>query len=227
MRILSQFSGGFDSVASTLKLLQEGHEVYGMFFNLGQKYVAQEADAAEFANKYLSNAFPDTWGGYYTEKVTMELAAPAEDGTPSAYIPVRNFVFASHSANVAIANGFEAIAVGSKTLEVRPDDPYSFSDCSREFYDKCQDIVNFCSEGDTKIEFLMPLVIELETDPVRLTSMSKGDVMQMLIDQGIPLDKLWSCYEDVDKPCGVCYHCIEVKKAFDEINHDYTDYFTE
>ena len=229
MKILCQLSGGYDSVAACIKLLNEGHEVAGMFFNINQPYLKKEEDAVDYVHDYLKEKY-DNWLGAGMRNAHMVLSDPSSD-TPTEYIPVRNFVLATHSANIAIARGFDAVAVGSKTIEVREGDPYSFADCSVEFYKRVQDLTNFCTEGETSLQFLMPLVRVVGIDRSTMhrgekySPLSKGEVVQIILDSGMDISKLWTCYGHAYKPCGICYHCKEAKKAFDDIRFDYKDFF--
>jgi 7-cyano-7-deazaguanine synthase in queuosine biosynthesis len=212
MKVLSQLSGGIDSVGSTLKIAESGVVFGTIFFDLEQAYVAQESLAVDYFVEYLKENYPDTYTGHYYSEVFMDTFSP-DPNTPSEYIPVRNFVLGAMSVNKALANGFDTIAVGSKTVKVRPGDPYSFSDCSIEFFQKMSDIATFCSENQ-KVEFIMPL-IDGETP------MTKQEVIKYLIDNDVDVSRLWSCYNgEVDKHCGVCYHCQEIKKT------GYWDYFS-
>jgi 7-cyano-7-deazaguanine synthase len=207
MKILSQLSGGYDSTAVMIKLLDEGHTVKGIFFNYGQKYYKQEKRALEYVDSMLKDN--PNYLGYVEIPVEMQLTRN-NDGSPSDYIPVRNFVLGAMSANYAIAEGFSTIAVGSKTTEVRKDDPFSFADCSVSFYEHMTNVINLASEPGDYIEFIMPL---LKTKSEALT---KGEVVNIINDSILEFNDLWSCYEDGDLPCGVCYHCVENKKAFEE-----------
>ena len=226
MKILSHISGGFDSVACCIKLLEEGHAVRGLFFDLSQAYVEQERRAVQYASNFLF-AHYDNWLGFTTASVPMKLQLSSGD-TPSEYIPVRNFVLGSHSANIALAEGFEAVAVGNKTTKLRPDDPYSFQDCSIEFYKRMEDIVGFCSEGDTIVKFLMPLIHwEANGEIPQPVAMTKPQVITTILNSGMDITKLWSCYRNEEMSCGECYHCIEVKNAFGEMKWDYADFFTK
>ena len=238
MKILAHLSGGFDSTAVVAKLLKDGHTVAGLFFNLGQMYLDQEEAAVDYAHDFFMEKYPDTFLGAQMHRADM-INSMTTGTAPSEYIPVRNLVLASHSANIAIARGFEVIAVGNKTIEVRPDDPYSFSDCSIEFYRMVENIVNFCSEGDDTVKVTMPLVKwesaytgHIWDHPVMPggkiytpKAYTKGEVIQILLDAGMDLTKLWSCYKIGKKPCGICYHCEELKKAFNEIDYNYEGYF--
>ncbi len=232
MKILSHLSGGFDSVATCIKLLNEGNEVTGLFFDLGQVYLDQEAKAAKYVDEFLQENYSN-WNGLLTKTASMELQS-ADDGSPTEYIPVRNLVLSAHSANIAIALGLDAVAVGNKTTTVREDDPYSFSDCSIEFYDKLTDIVSFASENNIEVEFLMPLVtwVDEHNKPTKKSAgchpipLTKGDVLRIIIDAGLDLTKIWSCYHNTVKPCGECYHCVELKHAMDEIDYNYVNFFS-
>lgn len=214
MNVLSQLSGGYDSVAACVRLIEQGHTVHGLFFDLGQVYVEQERAAVDYASQYFAKHWPKQWLGHTELQVAMELTR-ANDGSPSEYIPVRNFVLGAHSANYALAHGYECVAVGSKTTTVRADDPYSFSDCSVEFYEGMSSIVDFCSEDGDSLKFLMPLI---DHD----TALTKGQVVQLILDTGMDISQLWTCYKAEQQPCGTCYHCKDVKKAFAEINADYS-----
>lgn len=205
-KVLSQLSGGFDSVAVLCLLLQKT-KVKGIFFNYGQKYLEEERKAVKYVDSFFQgNA---NYLGYEEINVNMQLTRN-NDGSPSDYIPVRNVVLGALSANYAVANGFNKIAVGNKTTKVRPGDPYSFADCSYEFYSKMSETITFAAETGDNIEFIMPLLHSPDV------AMSKGDVVKAIHDSGLDFNKLWSCYSTGDHPCGECYHCKENKLAFEE-----------
>jgi len=226
MKILSHISGGYDSIAACIKLLEEGHVVKGLFFDLSQAYLEQERRAVQYASKFLA-AHYDNWLGFITAPAPMRLQL-SSDGSPSEYIPVRNFVLGAHSANIALAEGFEAVAVGNKTTELRPDDPYSFQDCSIEFYKQMEAIVGFCSEGDAAVKFLMPLIYwKANSETPQPVAMTKTEVVNTIIKSGMDITKLWSCYRNEETPCGKCHDCLEVRNAFNDTGYDYENFFLE
>lgn len=200
MRVLSQLSGGLDSVASTFLVADTATEFQTIFFDLDQPYVLQELRAVKYVDKLLTERYTNYKG---LKIVKANLALTASDG-PSEYIPVRNLVLGAMSANQAISLDYDAIAVGNKTTEVRPDDPYSFSDCSVEFYSRLGALATFASEG-RKLEFVMPLL----KSPSE--AMTKAEVIQLLLDREVDVRRLWSCYQAGDTYCGQCYHCEEIK----------------
>lgn len=210
MKVLCHLSGGFDSVASTLVAANEldvNDKFSTVFYAIGQPYESQEREAANYVVSMLRSLFPDKYVGHH--ELSLNILASFDPNLPSAYIPVRNLVLSSSSANLAIALGYDKVAVGNKTIAVREDDPYSFSDCSVKFYSMMSDISTFASEGK-KLEFIMPLVLAEGED---MYSYTKDEVMGICESNGIDLTKLWSCYENGVIPCGVCYHCQEIKKT--------------
>ncbi len=200
-KILCHLSGGFDSLASTLAIAETGEGFGTVFFNYDQIYWRQESKAVHECVAFLSKTFPN-YLGHTQIQVDMSLGAPGE---VAAYIPVRNLVLGAHSINLAISQGYTLIAVGNKTTQVREGDPYSFNDCSVDFYKRLGDLGTFASQGKS-VQFLMPLV----KGGVAIT---KTQVIKSILDHGFDPKLLWSCYENQSKPCGSCYHCEEVTKA--------------
>lgn len=206
--ILVQMSGGYDSTAVAVKLLEEGNNVYGIFINYGQIYYKQELDAVENLNTYFLEKYKN-YKGFDIINTNIQLSRN-KDGSPSDYIPIRNFVLGSLTANYALSKGYDVIAVGNKTTVVRKNDPWSFSDCSYEFYKRMNEIIDFSTEEGDSVKFIMPLLID-ET-----TSLTKSDIINIINNSGVNFNILWSCYHNSKLPCGVCYHCLENKKAFKE-----------
>ncbi len=202
MKVLCHLSGGFDSAASTLLIAEQEHEFATLLIDLGQPYSEQEQQSSRAFQDFLHGKYPQTYKGHFTRMVDMELS---QEGEVSAYIPVRNLVIGAMSANLALAHGYEAIAVGNKTLELRPDDPYCFNDCSFEFYRKLGDLATFASQYKN-IMYVMPLIRGG-------TPMTKQEVVLYIKDRGFDPSNLWSCYTNQYKPCGECHHCIELKDA--------------
>jgi len=182
-----------------------------VFINYGQVYAANEEKAVRYVVDYLKG-----YDGLHKLKVInteMELKLNIP-GVVSDYIPIRNLVLASLTANYAISIGCKTIAVGSKTAEVRPDDPWSFADCSIEFFKKFSDLVTFATEDKEPFWTIMPLIVGGKP-------LTKTEVIKVILDSGMDINKLWSCYTDNDVPCWECYHCLENIKSFEELGYDY------
>ena len=206
--ILCQLSGGYDSVAALIKLINSKETVVPVFIDYGQSYYKNELDAV----RYVLSCFEESEYLLPLEIIETDIKLTVDNGdTVSDYIPVRNLVLASLTANLAISRGINTFAVGNKTTEVRENDPWSFSDCSVNFYKMFSDLVTFCSEGDIKFNVIMPLI-------ENGIPMTKTQVIKLIIESGLNISKLWSCYSNNNEPCGVCYHCKENIKSLKELD---------
>lgn len=208
MKVISQLSGGLDSALSTLLIAEsQGVSEFGcVFFDLRQPYLMQEMSSFRYLCDLMRGVF-DRFMFWVVVPVNMSLKS---EGTgPNEYIPVRNLVLGSLSANLALSRGYDTVAVGSKTKEVRAGDPYSFRDCSVEFYTRLSSLVSFASEGKV-LQFRMPLIDHKNGVPF-----TKREVIEELLKRQIDVSKLCSCYYPTqdNKYCGQCYHCDEVKKT--------------
>lgn len=204
MKVICQLSGGLDSVLSTLLVAENAEvtEFQTQFVNVRQPYLDQESRAVRYMFQFLTEKYPDKYKGHNYGEVSLN--CNKDPNLPSAYIPVRNLVIGAMSANLALAEGYNGVATGSKTTTKREGDPYSFSDCSTRFHSLLSQIASFASE-DKMIYFWQPLVCDF--------ALSKKNVIEALIDRGVDLSRLWSCYSTGDTHCGDCYHCEEIKKT--------------
>jgi len=201
-KALFQLSGGYDSAAAFLLAAPKYEAVATIFFDYGQPYARQEKAAADYLCKEFLGRY-----AHYKIHINASVYVPHAtlEGKPDAYYPLRNFVFAASSASQALASGFDTVVVGSKTTELRPDDPYCFPDCTEDFY-RVVGVAASLGSGE-HIRFCSPLAEE---------DVDKPDVIKCLHDAYIDLQSLWSCYASGDEPCGVCYHCTELSKAREE-----------
>jgi 7-cyano-7-deazaguanine synthase len=199
MRILSQLSGGLDSVAALAVLLDRHppESVDTLFIDYGQPYAAQEFDAACYAAEHF---------GVELLRRDMPLEVVSNTDVPE-YIPMRNLALLALAVNLALARGCSAIAVGSKSAEHRPDDPYSFRDSTKQFFASMQVALDKAVEpGHEAPYILMPVV-----------GWSKVEVIDFLVSRDVDINKLWSCYAAGSAPCGICHHCIEIQTAVDRM----------
>lgn len=193
MKCLVQTSGGMDSAAALLLMNEAGWECVPIFYAYGQPYVQQERLAALELTKSL---------GLPLHLYTISLCVKSTTAVPE-YVPYRNLVLTAHSINAAAYFNCQSVVVGSKSVEVRTNDPYSFKDSSREFYTRLMTVVDFAWEpGSPMINIIMPVA-----------GYSKLQIIHYLKARGIDLATLWSCYRDGPNPCGECHHCKEIAIA--------------
>lgn len=191
--ILCQISGGIDSAAAMLELAAQP-PIVGHFVDYGQRYAPQEERAAHYLARHV---------GFELRVSRLDLALRDTSARPDAYIPSRNFVLLALSANLASALAADAVAVGSKTTIMRPDDPYCFPDCTTAFYDAAAKAM---SEGGGPHRLLRPVA-----------GWTKARAIQRLKDASVNLAQLWWCYLNGEEPCGQCHHCRDVASAIKEL----------
>ncbi|KKN68000.1 hypothetical protein LCGC14_0455560 [marine sediment metagenome] len=199
-----ELSGGYDSALSTLLALRKYDSVFGVFTNYGQVYAEQERASAEYLAEWFTR-YP-SWRGLTRLKCTLSQALPDQSDSP--YIPVRNLVLGTLSANFAQAHGANVVVVGSKTTEYRPDDPYCWYDCTTEFYEGMGALVSLAAEAGHEIRYEQSLILDGQP-------LTKAQVLEALIDEGIALIKLWNCYEAGERPCQKCFHCLDMRKTLE------------
>lgn len=196
MKILTHLSGGIDSLASTLLVAESGENFVCFFVDYGQTYVLQEWRSATRIASALKS-FPNFQGLVY-RNVQLELNSKEVN----EYVPIRNAIIGMLSANYALSHSFDRIAVGTKSLEKRMNDPYSFNDCTSAFWKNLSTLCSEASEGE-RVEFFQPLI-------QNGVSLTKKQAIEIIIKHHIPLNIVWSCYNNNLEHCGDCYHCKEI-----------------
>lgn len=198
MKCLVQTSGGLDSAAALLWAINNGSEVYPLFYHYGQPYAEAEETAAIRLCKDL---------GLLLHSFALPLNVRSSCGV-AEYIPYRNLILTTHSVSIAAALRLDSVVVGCKSRTLRSGDPYSFRDSTQEFFIELSRLVNSITEPAAAAPIiLMPL-----------SGWSKAAVVKYIREQKIDPDSLWTCYRPGPKPCGVCYHCKEYEKALVEAN---------
>lgn len=194
--VLCQLSGGYDSVAALILCQQQYEIVHTVFFDYGQPYARQEALAVEYVLTQVQDV------EHHSHSINIPQTM---NGMVSAYVPLRNMVLGALTFSIAASVSISKIAVGNKTLQYRKDDPYCFKDCTRAFYNALGNAASQASEsGMMHVE--MPLIKDGK-------ALTKVQVLKIIVEAGMDLKKLWSCYEDGDSPCGKCFHCKELQEA--------------
>lgn len=197
---LAHLSGGMDSTASALMALDKG-PTKTIFFSYGQFYGTKERKGVTSVLKRIDNH--PNFKGHLDCHLGLLLTQPGQNAD---YIPLRNLVLATVSMNYALSLGAEEIVVGNKTVEIRPDDPWSFKDCTSEFYHDIDCLARKYAETKETPEFWMPL-----------RGWTKMQVLSYIARQYLWLiSELWSCYQHGEIHCGECYHCRELFAALKE-----------
>ncbi|MBX2860507.1 MAG: 7-cyano-7-deazaguanine synthase QueC [Vampirovibrio sp.] len=214
-------SGGLDSVVA----LAKGLEIYDvklmLTFHYGQRAWPQELKAsqavashyaisqrvihlpwlAELLPKALKpkqSAFPQS--ELLEDSSLLGLPSshnidPAYTETAKVWVPNRNGVFLNIGAAIAEAYSAKIILFGANV-----DEAQGFPDNTQEY----RDYVNQSLSYSTLVN------VQVETPVGELT---KAEIIQEGVRLGVPLEKIWSCYEGSEIQCGVCPSCKLLKTA--------------
>lgn len=215
MKALVLFSGGVDSTTCLgLAIEKYGCEnVIALSISYGQKHQKEIEASVNIAKYYgvehlyldlaqifkysdcslLSHSDKQVPHESYVEQLEKT------NGTPvSTYVPFRNGLFLSSAASIALSKGCNVIYYGAHSDDAAGN---AYPDCSSVFNEAIKKAVYEGSGRELTIE--APFV-----------NWTKKDVVKEGLRLKVPYELTWSCYEGMDKPCGVCGTCIDRAAAF-------------
>jgi 7-cyano-7-deazaguanine synthase len=195
-----------DSTAAMAIAIENKREVVALHFDYRQRTERKEREAfgkvAQFygAKPYIidlpffaaigKSALTD-----YSIAVPSELSA--KDKVPVTYVPFRNGIFLSIAAAIAEKEGANEIVLGAVE-----EDSSGYPDCRESFLEAQETAIKLgCATGEIKIS--APLV-----------HLTKEQIVREALRLNAPLRLTWSCYQNEDRPCGVCESCRLRQKGF-------------
>jgi len=193
-------SGGLDSSVSLALALRKGLKVKSaLTFDYGQKSAGQEIRAARMlSRKYRINhkVFNLKWLGKLVSNPLIDKTKPvphpseySKITSKSVWIPNRNALFINIAASFAEALGYQYIITGFNKEEA-----VNFPDNSIPFINAINKTLHYST--------LKSITVISPT-----AKMDKKQIIMQGKKLGLPLDKLWSCYEGGKQPCGLCESC--------------------
>lgn len=121
-----------------------------------------------------------------------------------AYVPARNTIFYGVASAYAEALEIDTIVFGSNA-----DDTKELPDATPDFIRRMNNLLRVGTRAgaDGKaIRIVNPLI-----------NHRKVDVLKLALELEVPLGITWSCYEDVQIPCGKCRGCQNRLNAFKQL----------
>lgn len=217
MRALVLSSGGVDSTTCLGMAIEKyGVEnVVALSIAYGQKHTKEIEAANKVASFYgvehlymdlaeifkysncslLSHSSDEVPHESYEEQIKKTDGAPV-----STYVPFRNGLFLSSAASIALSKDCDVIYYGAHSDDACGN---AYPDCSEVFNNAMNQAIY---EGSgKKLKIVAPFV-----------SWTKKDVVKEGLRLKVPYELTWSCYEGLDKPCGVCGTCIDRARAFEQ-----------
>ena len=200
-RALVMVSGGLDSTTVCHLLINEGTEVYPIFFDYGQH--CAETEWANVNEVLPSEVLPperinlsDIFKGS-TSRMIVEADLWTEVVVDDdLYIPYRTMLFfasaAARAQTVGILDVYSGFINSNHAKEI---------DCSTEFMNGLDEL----SVGVGTVRFHAPF-----------GTSSKSDVVRKAVELGVPIGRTFSCQASSSFPCGACPNCVERLNALKE-----------
>ena len=202
-------SGGMDSCVTAAIAAEENSELAFLHVSYGQRTESREKQAfLDIADHYsvaerldVSIAYLARIGG--SALTDKEIAVPdaeiESEEIPATYVPFRNANMLSIATSWAEVIDATRIYIG-----VVAEDSSGYPDCTHEFIDAFQAMIEKGTKPETSIRLMTPLI-----------NMSKAEIVTLGTELGAPLKMTWSCYRRSDVPCGTCDSCALRLRGFE------------
>jgi len=198
-------SGGLDSLVALDYSLKTNINIkLALTFDYGQKAVAKEIEVSKKICKYYGiehKVIKLEW----LEKITKTALVSGceiptinlntKESAKSVWVPNRNALFLNIAACYCDSEDYTKIIYGANK-----DEAQTFSDNTEIFRNVITELFK-CST------LVKPTVL------VPLINYGKDDIVRIAIENSVPLELVWSCYESGSKHCGKCESCTHLKKA--------------
>lgn len=226
-RALVLSSGGIDSTTCLIKAIQDvGKEstvAVSIFY--GQKHSKELQCAKNIGNYYnikhidlnlsevlkysncslIKGSSQEIKHSSYEEQIK-------EDGIVNSYVPFRNGLMLSAVASLALSLYPEDeidIYLGAHADDYAGN---AYADTSPEFSNAMYSAIKIGTYN--KVNVVTPFI-----------NMNKSQVIKFGLENNVPYNMTWSCYEGNNEPCGECGTCKDCIKGFNDNNINYLSLF--
>jgi 7-cyano-7-deazaguanine synthase len=208
MKTVIALSGGMDSVTLLYDLLSQGHQVFPIFFDYGQKHKHKEWPLAEYHAAQNGLILRKTEAFFFYQ---IPSALTSDDvAIPTGHyeslemkknvVPGRNMLFATLMAIHACRVGASGIA-----LAAHAGDYAVYADCREDFFNPLKETIRIATEGHVH-RVLTPYL-----------HIRKKEIVAIGKSLNVDYSKTWSCYQGGSKPCGKCGACVERMEVLGDV----------
>ena len=198
-KVVVIYSGGMDSFTVLNKALQQGHDVYALSFDYGQRHVKELEVAANVCEKLIVDisAINQLIGGSsLTDDIDVPEGHYEEESMKSTIVPNRNMILLSLAVGYAVSLKASKVYYGAHS-----GDHAIYPDCRPEFVQKMDDVCRIANYD--AVEIFSPYL-----------NNTKIDILTDGIKMGLDYSQTWTCYNGREKACGKCGACQERLEAF-------------
>ena len=195
-------SGGLDSATCLAMARDQGFSITALSFDYGQRHTAElqaaqriAADLGVSDHRILHLDLGLIGGSALTDAAIAVPEQPGE-GIPVTYVPARNTVFLSLALGWAEVLGARDIFIGVNAVD------YSgYPDCRPEFIEAFERMANLATKAGVEGQGFRI--------QAPLQAMSKAEIVQAGVQQGVDYALTVSCYQadDQGRACGKCDSC--------------------
>ncbi|WP_088185998.1 7-cyano-7-deazaguanine synthase QueC [Desulfosporosinus sp. FKA] len=207
-------SGGLDSTVAMALFLEKTTLDLAITFDYGQRAKEKEISASRqiadhFNIRHTIIALPFLQEQTRTALVNRSTDLPQlefkqldnieEEALESAHqvwVPNRNGLFMNIAA-VYAENMGEAVTL---ITGFNREEAATFPDNSLEFMTAMNDCFKYSTQNTVTVD-----------SPT--AALSKSEIVREGLRLNIPFEKVWSCYENGQRPCGHCESCLRMKRA--------------
>lgn len=200
------YSGGMDSFTILNRALNEGHDVYALTFDYGQKHKKEIRYAESVCQELgISHRIIDITAInqlLQSSSLTSDKAIPEGHyeaaNMKSTVVPNRNMILLSLAIGYAVDIGSNKVFYGAHS-----GDHAIYPDCRPDFVHAMNRVAKLANYEPVDI----------------VTPYLNGDKIEILADglkMGLDYGKTWTCYNGREKACGKCGSCVERLEAFEK-----------
>ncbi len=192
-------SGGLDSLLGLWLAKQQGQVVLAVLANYGQRAFKKECSAAQHIADWAEVPLQIIALPWLSQWLPVGMVAdnesPKQAATADVWVPNRNGVLLNVAAAAAEAMGASHVVFGANL-----DEAAGFSDNTQQFVDDTNAALQLSTQ--TGVQVWAPVA-----------GMTKADMVALALENNLPLQHIWSCYNAGAQHCGVCLSCQHLKQA--------------
>lgn len=209
-KAISILSGGLDSSVATVLAGERFDVVTALTFDYGQRAAEKEIAAARYfckkrgiKSKIISLNFLSKTCAFTSLTGTIPLIQARDLSSKGrmlraarlVWVPNRNSIFINIAAGIAEAEKINLLVVGFNKEEA-----LTFPDNSKEFLRRTNAVLKKSTRNGMRV--ISPTI-----------EMDKTEILGLALKKGLDIERLWYCYNGLDRPCKKCESCARFMRA--------------